>query len=263
MLERSGIVKSFFSPLKEKFKYYGAVTLCIAATCQEQGHPRIVLCSDTRLDYADLGSTNTTCKLDVLGHGWCVQLAGEWGGVSYFCSLIREGVQDSPGPFASIRDIESQAKRATATFLKSSLCKTDQVYQLLLSGFLDKRPVLFTVSIFERNPKVELSDSFAVIGYGYTIASTVLKLREYHSGMPLSYASYLVYEAKRCSEKTGSVGHITALAIQAPGDVDVRDKAYVKIMNELGKANLESLYRGIWKVPFVEIPDLPAEFFVG
>jgi len=41
---------------ERKLRFGAAVTVCIAAACQDQGEPRIVLCSDTRLDYADLYS---------------------------------------------------------------------------------------------------------------------------------------------------------------------------------------------------------------
>src|SRR5580698_6726927 len=46
-------------PLKHGLGYPKAVTVCIAVVNRESDEPKIVLCSDTRLDYDYLGSTNT------------------------------------------------------------------------------------------------------------------------------------------------------------------------------------------------------------
>jgi hypothetical protein len=79
--------------------------------------------------------------------------------------------------------------------------------------------------------------------------------------MPLPYVAYLVYEAKRCSEKTGLVGKFTTLITHAPNVNNIKDKAYLKIMNELGKAHLEAVYAGLWNVPFAKLPELTPDFF--
>jgi len=249
-----------FPPVRPGLKRYPtAMTVCIAAICQDKGEPRIVLCSDSRLDYADLGSTNMTCKLDVLGHGWCVQLAGEWSGITGLCSTLKERVQNLS--LVSTREIENVAKDAINEFLKSPRYQPKQPYQTILSGFVAEVPVVLEASVYEGKPRITLGDSFTTIGYGSTIASTLLTLRECNPMMALPYVTYLAYEAKRCSEKTGFVGRFTALAIQAPYVPATKDRAMVAIVNDVGKANLESMYAGFWKVPFVEIPDFPDDFF--
>jgi hypothetical protein len=122
--------------------------------------------------------------------------------------------------------------------------------------------LIYAVSISDGNTRIELKDDLGVIGWGYTIASALLTLRECHRKLRLPYTAYLAYEAKRASEKTGFVGQFTALLIQAPG-ADIKDRAYLKIMSETGKAHLEAVYSGLWKIPFVTIPELTANFFLN
>jgi hypothetical protein len=87
--------------------------------------------------------------------------------------------------------------------------------------------LIYAVSISDGNTRIELKDDLGVIGWGYTIASALLTLRECHRKLRLPYTAYLAYEAKRASEKTGFVGQFTALLIQAPG-ADIKDRAYLK-----------------------------------
>jgi len=245
---------------KPKLRYSCAVTVCITSICQENGEPRLILCSDTRLTYTDIGSTNMTAKMEVLGYGWCVQLAGEWSGVSYLASLLKARIQASPDSPATIEFIERESRASINAFLGSSLCHADECYQILLSGFIQDSAIIMDISIVEGIPKVYLRDSFGAIGTGGTIASILLRLREYHPSLPLPYATYLVYEAKRSSEKEPTVGPYTALLLQAPGS-DLKDQAYLKMMSETGKAHLEAVYSGLWRIPFGKIPEFRDDFF--
>jgi hypothetical protein len=260
------LVRPHIDPFKQrdtkaKKVYARAVTVCIAAACQDQEEPRIILCSDTRLDFAEFGSTNTTVKVDVLGYSWCAQLAGGWSGAMYFRSLLKRIMQARQSAPKQLEDIESVVQEAFEEFLESCFCEDDGAYEVLLSGFLDEGPVLVGVSVQQKKLGLTLGDSFLSIGSGSTIASTLLRLRECNPSMKLSYATYLVYESKRAAEHDGSVGRFTALAIQAPG-AGIRDRAYLKVMNEVGKAHLEAAYSGLWKVPFAEIPELTPAFFL-
>jgi hypothetical protein len=237
------------------------MTVCISSICQEKKEQRLILCSDTRLVYTDIGSTNTTVKIDILGYGFCVQLAGEWSGISYFSSLLKTKIQKSPHSLTDIKGVESEVRSTISKFLGSSLYHGDEVYQMLLSGFIKGSAIIFDISIIEGVAKLYLRDSFGAIGSGSTIASILLRLREYHSSMPLPYATYLVYEAKRASEKEPTVGSYTTLAVQAPGP-DMKDRAYLRIMGETGKAHLEAVYSGLWRIPFAEIPEFRDDFFI-
>ncbi len=260
LLERPKINRPKRRDLKPKRVYASAVTVCIAAACQEQGQPRIVLCSDSRLDWAEFGSTNSTVKLDVLGYGWCSQLAGEWSGVFYFNSLLRHNMQDRESAPTKLSEVEDLIQDAIQEFCSSALHDEEQVYDVLISGFLQETPIVMDVRVQKPDPKFTLAEPFYAIGSGGNIASIILRLREYHSSMNLSYATYLVYESKRSAEHDGTVGRFTALAVQAPGS-ELKGRAYLKIMNELGKAHLEAVYAGLWSVPFATIPDFTPDFF--
>jgi len=187
-------------------------------------------------------------------------MAGEWSGCMKLCDILKGRIQGLTK--AGAGDIEHEGNTSIADFMKSPLYQTEAEYQVLLSGFESNLPFIYTISISQGTPKIESKQNFGVIGWGSTIATVLLTLRESHSTMPLPYVAYLVYEAKRASEKTGYVGRFTALAIQAPGPSEIKDKAYLKIMSETGKAHLEVVYSGLWQVPFAKIPDLEDDFFI-
>ena len=168
---------------KQESRYARSVTVCIAATCQEGKAPRIVLCSDTRLDYSDLGSTNLACKLDVLGHGWCVQLAGDWSSAIGLNSILKERIRELAS--VKIADLFTESESAVRQFIKSPLYDSKKEVQLLLSGFDNDIPQILEVSIIRGIKKVELKHSFGVVGWGTTIAATLLTLREHNESMPL------------------------------------------------------------------------------
>lgn len=248
-------------PLKHNLRYARAVTVCIAVVCQEDGNPRIVLCSDSRLDYAELGSTNTTCKLDVLGHGWCVQMAGHWSGIQEWTRILKGRIQKAPGPIASHKMAE-YCQWSIGQFAKSSLYQNDQDYQLLISGFDSGNPVILKAGIYLQGTKVETAYELSAIGEGEIIGSAMLRQRQCHAGMPLSYVAYLAYEAKRASEKCGSVGHVTALAVQAPLDADDKERAGIAILNDKAAFLMESVYKHFWSVPCARVQELTPDFFI-
>jgi 20S proteasome alpha/beta subunit len=252
-------------PFKHKVRYARSVTVCIAAICQENGEPRVVICSDTRLDYGDLGSTNTSCKIQLAGWGWCSQLAGGWSGANQLSSLITSRIKSLPSEPTRLDQVAEEVQKSAKRFLRSPFFDSDETYQILLSGFIQGEPQLLCLSIYGGKMDVSSRDTFGAIGSGHEIANSILSLREYERSSPLQYSVYMVYEAKRCSEKSGFVGKFTALLAQAPGSPEVNDRASVNIMGELGMENLEALYQHFWKVPFdrlISLPSLPSEFFI-
>lgn len=261
LLEKVKPKPSEHKDFKQKSGYPKSVTVCIAASCQEGKESRVVLCSDTRIDYAEFGSTNVACKLDVLGHGWCVQMAGDWSSAIGLNSTLKERIRTLSS--VETADVLKESEAAVKQFMKSPLYDSNKEVQLLLSGFEDTTPCIVEISIIQGNKKVELKHSFGVVGWGTTIAATLLTLREHNESMPLAYVAYLVYEAKRASEKTGFVGRFTTLVVQSPNISDFKDKAYVKIMGEAGLAQLEAYYRGLWKIPVARFPDLTPEMFLN
>jgi hypothetical protein len=187
-------------------------------------------------------------------------MAGNWSSVRAFCSILKERIQRVKNPIFS--DVARESKGAINQFLKSPLFDPQENNQLLLSGFEDGSARILEVSIFQGKPKIESKDSCGVIGSGANIAFTLLSLREHHSNMTLPYVAYLVYEAKKASEKSGYVGQFTTLAVQIPNVNDLKDRAYLKLMNNFGKAHLETVYAGLWGIPFATIPDLTPDFFI-
>ena len=88
-------------PLKHKRYPCGSpkekrMTVCIAAMCQKDGEPRIVVCADTRLDQGYLGTNDHNVKIQPLGHGWFTLLAADdWpAAVSMFEHMRSRGSQD-------------------------------------------------------------------------------------------------------------------------------------------------------------------------
>jgi hypothetical protein len=241
-------------PPRIKVSYAKGVTCCIAAACRNHDEPMIVLCSDTRLDYGDLGSTNTTVKLDILGNGWCTQLAGEWSGVTHLRDILKARVY---GRRTTLGAVEDHAHFAVEKFLKSPFYSADGIYELLISGFSGADPRILVVSVREGQPRIEMRHGFGCIGEASTVTNVLFSLREYAPDMDSCYVSYLVYEAKRASEKVGSVGKYTVMMLQEPGGD--RDGAKLIFISDEGLANLENIYRGLWKRPLFEV-DFPDSF---
>jgi hypothetical protein len=160
-------------------------------------------------------------------------------------------------------ELLKQSKKSLAEFSQSALFDPLRNCQLLVSGFDNEFPYIIEVSILEGKRKVDVKDSFGAIGWGANVAFILLGQREHQADMSLTYASYLVYEAKRCSEKTGAVGAFTAMAVQHPNVSDFKDRAYVEFVNDKGISQLEAYYRSFWKVPFIEFPELKPEFFTS
>lgn len=241
-------------PLRTQVRYAKGVTCCIAAACRNRGEPMIVLCSDTRLDYGDLGSTNTTVKLDILGNGWCTQLAGEWSGVVHLRDILKARVY---GRRTTLGAIEDHTHFAVEKFLKSPFYSADGIYELLISGFSGTDPRILLVSIRQGQPKIELRDGFGCIGEGAAVVNVLFSLREYEPRMDSCYVLYLTYEAKHASEKIGSVGKYTVMLLQEPGGDS--ESAKVIFVSDEGLVNLENIYRGVWKRPLFEV-DFPESF---
>jgi hypothetical protein len=110
------------------------------------------------------------------------------------------------------------------------------------------------------DPRIEFRSHFAAIGAGERISNILLSQRECNSGMDVSYVSYLVYEAKRASEKEGSVGRFTSMCVQGEHN-SLDDSARLGIFNGEGLANLESMYSGLWKLPLFDPFEIPSSFF--
>jgi len=192
-------------------------------------------------------------------------MAGDWSNVAHWKDNLKCRVQSSDS--ISIDSIGEHIRESAEHFMKSVFCQVGSVYQLLLSGFPNGSPTILSASLYPlkrgHSLTVTPSESFASIGSWSTIANALLTSREYHPRMTLEYASYLVYEAKRCSERNGTVGRMTTLVVHRLGGNETIDEASVLFFSLEGQAQIESYYSDIWKVPFIEFPDFPPRFFMS
>ncbi len=242
------------------------MTVCIAAACRDSNdEPCVILCSDTRVDYRDLGSINTAAKLDLLGYGWCVQMAGDWANICHWKDDLSRRIQASA--VATVEEVGKCLKESAEYFRQSAFCEAGKQYQWLLSGFPNEVPTLIQAFLepsgSEHSLIAGINYDFACIGSGSTVAAALLTARECWRLMSLEYAAYLVYEAKRHSEKTGGVGVGTMLFVHTKGAESQSAAACFAPLTEHGKEQLESIYRGVWRVPFISIPSFPATYFTN
>jgi hypothetical protein len=123
------------------------------------------------------------------------------------------------------------AQQSIQDLIRSPFYNKAEPVQVLLSGFDRQEVTIIEVSLY---PTEKLSierkqEGYGAIGSGTPIALVLLSLRECNPSIPMQYGAYLAYEAKRGSEKTGSVGRISALVVQAPPGYNDRDRAWIKI----------------------------------
>jgi hypothetical protein len=238
------------------------VTVCIAAICQEAGEPRIVLCSDTRLDYDFLGSTDVTVKTNSCAHGWIGLLAGNWAQTLSLFGNIKSNMMARPAPATNEQVLEA-AKVAAEEFTKSAVCNKDTTCDILLSGFLGGVPAILRLSVAEdRNLSLSMEYGFSVIGQAATVASVFLMERQCGPRDPIQRTAYCVYEAKRYAERLGSVGRETHMTFQAPPPpgMDIGN-ANVMFVNETGLKKLERAYRRFGLKPVKDLPPLSSDCF--
>jgi hypothetical protein len=116
------------------------MSVCIAAICQENGEPRIVLCSDTRLSATGFGSSDGTRKIFALGYGWLILLATEdWSsGIGLKDHLRRQWRTLNKLPYQ--RRIDELKSTLHAQLSQSRYCSTRT--EALICGFTRKLPII-------------------------------------------------------------------------------------------------------------------------
>jgi len=251
-------------PLKQRVRYTMAMTVCVAAVCREADEPRIALCSDTRLDYGTFGSTNKTVKCDVAGHGWTAMLAGRWDEAQWLFQRVQKDFSKLKS--APTKDkVAMLLRTAGKALLKAAIFDPNkpEPTELLLAGFESDSPALVAVSVYGIKVDVNMRDSFWVIGSGASIAFVFLTQREYSPVMSQETAAYLIYEAKKASQKDSGVGKATVMVLQAPPDSSTtEDRAKLVIMNDEGLRHLEEQRTRFGLQPLGKFDPLPGGFFV-
>jgi hypothetical protein len=193
-----------------------SVTVCIAAICHNGGEPRIVLCADTRLDASWAGSSDGNRKIGRLAYGWVAMLSGHWSSANEIHSWLKAEFLAHGSPFdkASLYEMLSAVGK---NFIAGPLYRKGKSAEIAVCGFLGNNPMIAVLGVGNGNsPHIDFKHSFAAIGTGQPIAETFLNIRDCKPQDSVERISYVVYEAKKYSEKAAGVGPETHLVMIAP-----------------------------------------------
>ncbi len=189
------------------------MTVCIAAICEYES--RIVICSDTRLDASFIGSSEGNQKIASLGYGWVAMLAGDFVTVRDFYDQMKRVFLARPQPPPNKVSLVRFLKTSANAFMKSPLYRKHPA-EIIVTGFIGDTAVIASVRIEEPEPVIDFAPAFRAIGSGGTIAEVFLNIRDCTGRDSLARTLYAVYEAKKYSEKSSSVGPETILYALAP-----------------------------------------------
>lgn len=227
-------------PLRIKVSYTKTVTVCIAAIAQAKNGSRIVLCCDSRLDQGVFGSSNYAPKLNFVGTNWLAMISGRWKPAQELVKFIKSHFQNS---ISRTSDAMLAAVDAAKDFRASAFFSKQATEEAIITGFAGGDPIVLHVS---GNMSVE-SLPYGSIGEGSYIASMMMNQRDYSQNRPVEQVAYIVYEAKRCSEKVGSVGKDTTLVIQSPRDgKEPPNTVNMDWFDHPGLARMDAMYKKYW-----------------
>jgi 20S proteasome alpha/beta subunit len=207
-----------------------ADTICIAGVCQHKNEPRVILCSDKRVE-SDFSGTDTVSKFRHIGDGWWAAMSGGTGSAQLLSDLYRFTLGEKTAKL-TVSQVEAKLlrcaqirKRQLANelsysrfgisynyilkhgkeqfpedILKQFMLDVQQIglgCDLIITGMLEGSPRLYYVG---HDATVMPIEGSLCVGSGYTLASAALNERRYSKHMDLFEALYYVYEAKRFSE---------------------------------------------------------------
>ena len=124
---------------------------------------------------------------------------------------------------------------------------------LIILLFLDKNPYILRV---DDDGSLESWESFAAIGSGQDIASSVLFQREHESDDSLSRAIYCVYEAMTLGSIAPGVGEFFTLDVLYPPGEKARE-VQGNWLNKKGQAFMGRQFKKRGPKPFANFPRLP------
>jgi hypothetical protein len=246
-------------PLRKKVSYAKGMTVCIAATCQRIGGPsNIVLCCDSRLDHGAFGSTEGADKMHFAGHGWLLMLSGVWESAKELSRSIRASFRVPPTTHS---EALTAAREAARTFRASAFFSRQGTEEALVTGFVQGQPIVLHLA---GNMSVNAAP-FGAIGEGYNIATVMMNQRNYLQSMSLDEVVYIVYEAKRCSEKAAGVGKQTTLVVQSPMSVDdAEETVNLDMFGVPGLNWLDEKYLKCWNSDFRKnVKNFPKGCFIS
>jgi hypothetical protein len=222
------------------------MTVCIAAASILNDDPLLVLCMDM-LGSTEFSSSDTTWKWRPVGDGFQAQIAGTISNARELTSQLHAQLMESkPKRVREVLEtlrlgfgnykhafaeghIQNRLGMSYGKFLETGkqslpsdlfrelardIASHDSEAEIIVSGFLDGRPVIFTVT----GESVASCDDFAVIGSGSQLAEAALYHRDQSFMNGVNRTMYCVYEAKRLAEKAPGVGRKTQMFILRPDE---------------------------------------------
>lgn len=262
------------------------MTICIAAMCLDHGKPAIALCADTKQSfYEGLTNSGGSTKFWMATEGWCALVSGP---VEYAKRLVWECgkfikeneknlkhttiqkqlqtplkewrrflLDEAAGKFGISYDEFLAGSVKEKTLLRDLNAAFKAVgaadYGVIFTGFIDHLPVIAKIE----NGIVSTSPSFALTGSGCFLASVPLCERDIGaSGVPVEHAAYMIYEAKRFSEKDSNVNDKITMCIQHEWDRGSGQPASKALewLPESALKKLESMYKSLGLQPLITIP---------
>jgi 20S proteasome alpha/beta subunit len=214
------------------------VTLCIAAISLRP-QPCIVLTADTRIE-TDVSSAEIEIKVKAIKPpNWIGMFAGTIGNARELLGRVQQAAAGVDLTLSNAQDIFQRAIWAYKDHLVESYLRSrfslsfkdfqqagsvpetqaseawleieriDTECDLILAGFIDKQPYLFSMQHNEQRLRHE--HHFACIGSGSTIGTSMLFYRKQNRTEELDKTIYNVYEAKKMGENSPGVGTDTIM----------------------------------------------------
>jgi hypothetical protein len=191
---------------RKRYSWLKAMTLCIAAKCQQDGEPHVVCCFDAQVG-SDYESSESEYKWRQLAPQVAVMFSGT---LTASKDLLKIYEQDLSGVELTIRNYKDVLWKPMEAFCDETRDKTylEEIgVKFLFVIAIDKEFRL--VSINEHGPRDH--DYYAAIGTGDDSATAMLRLRRPSHRTDIYAALYFVYEAKRIGEVSPHVGKLTHL----------------------------------------------------
>jgi hypothetical protein len=274
---------------KLSVQYDRSVTICIAAACEDKGKPAIVLCADKRLCIWDgVFSSDMGAKMLVPAPGWCALLSGphvfakrlawECGNYLKHHKISHVSVQQQLlTPIKACRKwlMDEQMAKWGISYkqfiagevkesgllkeIRSALRKIRTDYSVILTGFVDGSPMIVKIE----NGDITSGDTFSLIGSGLFLAWVPLNERDMGAlRLPLEKAAYMVYEAKRFSEKNADVDKKTEMVVQYEDYKEDRLAGHLEPIQPKGLRALGAAYSRLALPPLLRLPSSDELFSV-
>jgi hypothetical protein len=245
------------------------MTLCIAAACEHEGKPAVVLCSDWHGE-TEVAGAETTDKFRWVKDGWPSLIAGNVSKAdelveSYERHLEKKNltrlnvIQELKTPLhqrkAELADeyvqrllgisyrefLQNGKDQLPSEFFQQTLSAITGLgleCELIIAGCVQDDDDDPLTEIFRTDAwgNISREQNFSAIGSGAHVASAALFQREHDSSVKLMNALYNVFEAKRLGEISPGVGLSTTI------DVLLSDGTVRAISDECFDA-LDKLFR--------------------